>query len=138
MSTFCTFETEYRLTRIDQSFRHLSLRCTWCNHRKCGFIWISCGTAGSDACEVARDICACDAIGGPWIHFQRIWPALASGKLFTLAPRTGKALYSGGFTAPRKGPPSLPARQKARVGACDGRRLRPAYRLRQSRALTRG
>src|SRR5271170_1027621 len=41
MSTFCTFETEYRLTRVDRSFRRLALRCTWCNSRMGEFIWIS-------------------------------------------------------------------------------------------------
>src|SRR5215831_8018655 len=33
MSTFCTCEKEYRLTRIDQSCWRLSLRCTQCNNR---------------------------------------------------------------------------------------------------------
>src|ERR1700720_3723107 len=33
MSTFCTFETEYRLTKIDQSLRRLSLSFTRCNSR---------------------------------------------------------------------------------------------------------
>src|SRR5215467_7530513 len=40
MSTFGTFETEYRLTRIDQSFGRLSLRSTQCNSRMHGFVWI--------------------------------------------------------------------------------------------------
>jgi hypothetical protein len=40
MSTFCTFETEYRLTSIDQSFWRLSLRCARCKSRKCGLIRI--------------------------------------------------------------------------------------------------
>src|SRR5215471_13469261 len=40
MSTLGTFETEYRLTRIDQSFGRLSLRSTQCNSRMHGFVWI--------------------------------------------------------------------------------------------------
>src|SRR5437868_10385920 len=38
MSTFCTFETEYRLTRIDPSFRHLALRCIGYNSRMGEFV----------------------------------------------------------------------------------------------------
>ena len=104
MSTFCTFETEYRLTRIDQSFRHLSLRCTWCNRRKCGFIWISwCGAAGSGAWEVARDIWAYDAIGGPWIHFSRFSPRSPPHNSSRWHPNR-QALYSGCFARPGLSP----------------------------------
>src|SRR5215469_3005957 len=41
MSTSFAFETEYRLTRIDQSFGRLSLRCALCNSGMHGFNWIS-------------------------------------------------------------------------------------------------
>src|SRR5580692_9695503 len=49
--------TEYRLTTIDQSFRRLALRCTECNSRTDGFIWISNLSSGKTSrVRVERDI----------------------------------------------------------------------------------
>src|ERR1700730_6733515 len=50
MSTFCTFETEYRLTRIDQSLRRLSLSFTRCNSR------------------IPRDLFGCHLSVSQWTH----------------------------------------------------------------------
>src|ERR1700730_15608351 len=50
MSTFCTFETEYRLTRIDQSLRRLSLSFTRRNSR------------------IPRDLFGCHLSVSQWTH----------------------------------------------------------------------
>jgi hypothetical protein len=50
MSTFCTFETEYRLTKIDQSLRRLSLSFTRCNSR------------------IPRDLFGCHLSVSQWTH----------------------------------------------------------------------
>src|SRR5580704_10866207 len=50
MSTFCTFETEYRLTKIDQSLRRLSLSFTRCNSR------------------IPRDFFGCHLSVSQWTH----------------------------------------------------------------------
>src|ERR1700730_13977590 len=73
MSTFCTFETEYRLTRIDQSLRRLSLSFTRCNSR------------------IPRDLFGCHLSVSQWTHAVTRKPHPANLRPF-VCPRNGSFL----------------------------------------------